>query len=614
MTARLACLLGILVLAFGGCERREDEIRIGAKNFAESRILAEMMAALATEQGLQVRAVVDYPSTQVILEALKLGEIDAYPDYNGTGLVMVGQNPTPDGDEAMARVRALYEPLGLTWLDRIGFANDYALVMRAERAADLGIETISDLVGRAPQLTLAVEDDFTTRPLDGLDPLRARYGMEFGEVEVVPLDERGRVYDMLIDGEADVAEGYATDGQIADYGLVVLEDDLQFFPVYQAAPLVRSETLARHPGLAAALNALAGKIDAETMRELNRRAEIEGRPAQAVARDALARMGLIEAGAVEAVDPLVIATDAPFSDGALAATTLRAARAAFSGRDVQLTAMPGPTRAVLAGDARLALVGADAFFDLSTPAPTRAEDLEAVAAVGEAVVHVIAARSNPDALDGLETLAVGPEGSSSARIGAALVSGLGLAAELVQLPDGSVAALAEAVTSGAAEGAVIVAPAGDNAVAAAFAGGDLKLLPVAGWKEGANLVRFPFLREARLPSGVYPAQFGALDTLRLQLVLAGPAPQEEDAIGEQGPSSIATRELALSDTAVTALNAAIPGTPRVDPALPQAAALTPTLPSPPAAMNPAPDISVLSVALVLFLMWLVWLYMRPRYR
>ena len=614
MIARLTLALALVVLGLGGCERREDEIRIGAKNFAESRILAEMMAALATEQGLRVTAVVDYPSTQVILEALKLGEIDAYPDYNGTGLVMVGQNPTPDGDEAMTRVRALYEPLGLTWLDRLGFANDYSLVMRAERAAELGIETISDLAQRGPQLTLAVEDDFTTRPLDGLDPLRARYGMQFGEVEVVPLDERGRVYDMLIDGEADVAEGYATDGQIADYGLVVLEDDLEFFPVYQAAPIVRADTLGRHPGFGAALAALAGKIDTETMRDLNRKVEIEGRSAEGVARDALARLGLIEAGAVESVDPLVIATDAPFGDGAVGATALRAARAAFTGRDVQLTAMPAPTAAVLGGEARLALIGADAFFDLSTPAPSRSETLEAVAAIGEATVHVIAARSNPNALDGLGRLAVGPDGSSSARIGAALVGGLGLAANLAPLPDGSVAALAEAVTSGAADGAVVVAPAGDNAVAAAFGSGDLKLLPVPGWKEGANLVRFPYLREARLPSGTYPSQFGAVDTLRLQIVLAGPAPQVGDAIGEQGPSSIATRELAVSDTAVQALNAAIPGTPRVDPALPQAAALAPALPSPAAAMNPAPDISFLSVALVLFLVWLVWLYARPAYR
>jgi hypothetical protein len=280
---------------------------------------------------------------------------------------------------------------------------------------------------------------------------------------------------------------------------------------------------------------------------------------------------------------------------------------------VQLAVSPDPIAALQSGAARMALVGADGFFDISTPAPTRSTEIEAVAAVGEAFVHVLAPRGGGP-IGELATLAVGPAGSSSARVGAALASGLGLDAELVTLEDGSVAALAEAVASGAADGAVVLAPAGSEALDAAFAAGELSVLPVAGWKEGANLVRFPYLREARLPAGTYPGQFDAIDTLRLQLVLAGPAPRRDDVIGDQGPSSIATTELAISDTAVLALNGAIPDAPRVDPALPTAAALAPELPSPPAAMNPAPDISVLSVALVAFLIWLGWLYIRPEYR
>lgn len=614
MTARAALALVALVLALVGCDQREDQVRIGAKNFGESRILAEMMAALAEEQGLLVPPVTDYPTTQVILEALKLGEVDAYPDYNGTGLVMIGQNPMTDGDEAMVRVRELYEPLGLTWLDRLGFANDYGLVMRADRAAELGVSTISDLVGHAEQLTIAVEDDFTTRPLDGLQPMLARYGMAFGDVEVVPLDERGRVYDMLIDEAADIAEGYTTDGQIADYGLVVLTDDLGFFPVYQAAPLVRTDTLARHPELGAALAALAGKIDTELMRDLNRKVEIEGRPARGVARDALARLGLIEAGAVETTDPLVIAADASFIDGATGATTLRAARAAFSGREVQLTSSPDPIADVRSGAARLALTGADGFFDISTPSPTRTNAVEAVAAVGEGVVHVVAPRDGPTALADVRRLAVGPAGSSSARIGASIVSGLNLDAELVPLQDSSIAAAVAAVTGDAADAAIVVAVAGSEALKAAFAADQLSLLPLTGWKDGANLVRFPYLREARLPTRVYPGQFNPIDTLRLQLVLAGPAPKTGDAIGDQGPSSIASGQSAISDTAIEALNAAIPNVSRIDPALPEAAALAPVLPKGPAAMNPAPDISLLSVALVMFLIWLVWLYARPERR
>ena len=125
-----------------------------------------MMAELARHEGLKVAGVVDYETTQAIQEALKRGDIDAYPEYNGTGLVMLGQNPMTDGDAATARVKELYEPLGFSWRAKFGFANNYGLVMRAERASELGITTISELVSRAGDLSIGVEDDFTKRPLE----------------------------------------------------------------------------------------------------------------------------------------------------------------------------------------------------------------------------------------------------------------------------------------------------------------------------------------------------------------------------------------------------------------------------------------------------------------
>src|SRR3546814_8987799 len=88
------------------------------------------------------------------------------------------------------------------------------------------------------------------------------------------------IYDKLLDAEVDVGEVYTTDGQIADYDLVLLEDDLSFFPVYEAAPLVRTDSLDRHPELREAIEALAGKIDAETMRALNSRVDIDGHPVE----------------------------------------------------------------------------------------------------------------------------------------------------------------------------------------------------------------------------------------------------------------------------------------------------------------------------------------------
>jgi hypothetical protein len=128
------------------------------------------------------------------------------------------------------------------------------------------------------------------------------------------------------------------------------------------------------------------------------------------------------------------------------------------------------------------------------------------------------------------------------------------------------------------------------------------------------LARFPFLREARIPSGTYEGQFGAVETLGTQLVLAGPAPVAGDAVGDLGPNSIAISLSPISGVAVRALNDAVPGTLQIDPTLRQAAALAPVLPQLPSDINPSPDRSILSLAVVIFLAWVVWLYIRPQYR
>lgn len=612
LSALWAALLA-LPLLLAGCEDPEDKIAFGAKNFTESRILAEMMAAMAEEQGLAVAGIVDYPDTPSIMAAIKAGDIDAYPDYNGTGLVMLGQNPIADGDEAQARVKELFEPLGLSWLERFGFANNYGLALRSDRARDLGVTRISDLAPLAGDLSIAIEDDFLSRPLDGMGPMTARYGFAFGEVEVVPLDERATLFDKALAGDVDVIEVYTTDGQIPEYNFTVLEDDLGFFPVYQAAPVVRSDSLARHQGLGPAITALGGRIDTALMQQLNERVEIEGRSSRAIARDALARLGLIDAGAVETQEPLLVAADVGLASSVEAAGTLRAVQRAFTGRDVRFQETTAPLDAVAAGAARLAFVGAEAFYDLSKPTPVRSAAFEAVAPAGQAIVHVVAARDGVAGLADAGTIATGPAGSASARIAGLLVDGLGLGATVAPT-EGGIAETIEAVRGGAADAAVLLAPPGHPAVADALAAGGLALLPLEGWSQGSNLVRYPFLRPARIAGGTYRGQPAAVDTLRTQLVLAGPAPRPGDAIGDQGPGAVVAEAQPISASAVERLNAALARPEQIDPVVPISAALAPALPTPAAPMNPAADISILSLVLVIFLVWLAWLLVRPEYR
>ncbi|MEO0566424.1 MAG: glycine betaine ABC transporter substrate-binding protein [Pseudomonadota bacterium] len=612
----LAALAGMFVLV--GCSERDNGIRIGSKSFGESRIMAHMMAAIAREQGLPVEGVVEYANTPAILEALKRGDIDAYPEYNGTGLVMLGQSPLSDGDEAMTRVKEVFEPLGISWRERVGFANNYGLAMLPDRAQELGLTTMGDLVPRSSEVTLGIEDDFVVRPLDGLSPMVQRYGFEFASIEEVPLADRGTLYDKLLDGEVDVIEVFTTDGQIADYGLVLLEDNLSFFPVYELAPIVRLSALSEHPELGAALDALGGQFSATDMQSLNRRVDLEGRAPEAVARDALARVGLLSTGAIEAEDPLLIAASPIIIESEFAGMSLRAVRRAFVGREVALDANEMPLAEVSSGSARLAMVGAESFFDVSGPAPRRLGQYESVAAVGSNYLHLIARTADdaPGSLQDATSVIVGPQSSSSHTLGMILKDALGLSADLVTSDAASVADMIAAIDTGGGAVALVAAPLGTDALEAAFTEAGLKLLPIGGWTDGPNLVKYPFMRQTRIPAGTYDLQFTAIETLSSQVVLAGPAPAAADTtIGEQGPGATAAPSLKPVPTStVQALSEAIPNGGLVDPVLPMAAAFAPVLPEPPAAMNPSADVSILNTLLVLMFAWIFWLYVRREVR
>jgi len=602
------------ILGLAACDEGPDDIVIGAKNFGENRVLAHMMAELLIQNGIPVAGVVDYPDTQTLMEAFQSGDVDAYSEYNGTALVMLGQNPTTDGDRATELVRQLYEPLGYSWRERFGFANNYALAMRPAVAERLGIETMSDLEEAAPELTIGVEDDFQTRPLDGLQAMNARYDLAWQDVRSVGLDNRARLYEMLLDGEADVIEVYTTDGQLADFGLTVLEDDRDFFPVYQAASVARTASLAAWPQMGAVLDSLAGQIDVELMQELNRRVDIEGREPQAVARAALAELGLIEGGAIIPEEPVTLAMAPALSDGSASLRAVRAARAAFSGNEIVVLADESPLAQVADGSARIALVSAEAFFDLSTAAPQRIEAFEALGVIGRNLVHLIAAEDGPRALSRAQRLITGPEGSSSHKVATIVKSGLGLDAQIVPLDTADVDALA--AETGSDGVAVVMSPEGGRQLQNLFSRGGHRLLPLPGWTEGANLVRYPFLRPDSIAAGSYDGQSDAVESLGAQLVLAGPARNEDmAALGDSGPLVIQDELQPLSPPAVRAINAALgDAVVRVDPTLRQAPALRPELPEPPAPINPSADISILSLLVTLLFVWLIWLYIRPEYR
>jgi glycine betaine/choline ABC-type transport system substrate-binding protein len=267
-------------------------IRIATKNFTEQLILGEIMSQLIEARtDLSVERRFNLGGTMICHEALVNNQIDLYAEYTGTGLTVILKEPViSDPVEAIRFVsRAYRKRFGAEWLKAFGFNNTYAVTVRALDAKKHGWAKISDLEEVAPRLRAGITAEFAERP-DGYPGLRKIYGLQFGEVRDM---DPALMYEAVSKGEVDVICAFATDGRIAAYNLKPLKDDLQFFPPYHAAPVIRQEILQMHPELDGVLSLVEGLLDNAAMQRLN--LEVDGkkrRPAE-VAKAFLEEKGLL---------------------------------------------------------------------------------------------------------------------------------------------------------------------------------------------------------------------------------------------------------------------------------------------------------------------------------
>ena len=245
-----------------------DVVTVGSKNFTEQDILGELVAQLIERTtDLRVERRLGLGGTNICHAALRSGEIDIYVEYTGTGLLNVLEMDM-EANPAKAYLlvaNAYRERWGLEWLPPIGFENGYAMSVRAEQAVEFGWTKVSDLVADQRRLTGGFPSEFMERP-DGYPGLQAAYELELAEVREL---DPGLMYRAVAEGTVDLICAFTTDGRIDAYELFTLEDDLGFFPPYDAAPVTREGLLADHPELGPALALLAGAIDAPTMRRMN---------------------------------------------------------------------------------------------------------------------------------------------------------------------------------------------------------------------------------------------------------------------------------------------------------------------------------------------------------
>lgn len=293
---RVVVALIVVALLFGACSRASAvTLKVGSKDFTEEFILAEMYALLLEDAGFKVERKFNLGGTPIAHAALVKGDIDLYPEYTSTGLLTVlKQQPIADPKAIVEAVRKGYqEQFKLVWLEPAPFNDTQALATTKEVSEKHGIKTYSELSGKATELRLGGPAEFAERA-DGIKGLQQAYG-GFQFKEFKQLGTGSLRYEALRNGQVDVVVAFGTDGQISGLGLVLLRDDKSFYPIYQAAPVVRADVLDRNPKIAEALNKLAPVLTDDIMAGLNWKVDgPEKQEFAAVARAFLQEKGLLK--------------------------------------------------------------------------------------------------------------------------------------------------------------------------------------------------------------------------------------------------------------------------------------------------------------------------------
>ncbi len=305
---RAVILLTVLVAVVAGCggggsssstDLSDADFIVGSKDFTEQQILGYITLLALEDAGATVEDQVGLAGTSATRQALENGDIDMYWEYTGTIWVTFLGHTKPIQDSKKQYEAAAKEDLeknGLKLLEPAPFNNTYALAIRKEEQKKLGVEKLSDLgkliKDKPDEATVCIESEFRSRD-DGLPGMAKAYGYEFPK-ENVSLFDVGVVYDRTDKGEpCNFGEVFTTDGRIAGLGLVPLEDDKSFFPIYNPALNVNKEVIEKNPQLVKLFAPISKKLTTQTLQKLNAKVDVQGQLEDQVAEEWLSENGFI---------------------------------------------------------------------------------------------------------------------------------------------------------------------------------------------------------------------------------------------------------------------------------------------------------------------------------
>jgi osmoprotectant transport system substrate-binding protein len=266
---------------------------VGSKEFTEQLILGNIATLALNNAGADL-SYQDLAGSANARAALISDEIIGYYEYTGTGWLVYLENDVPVvGSDAQydAVKQGDLAANDVVWLEGGQFNNTYAFAMNSDKAAELGVSTLSDIAALpASEQTFCIEAEFSARP-DGFPGLASTYGLNTGNVSTL---DTGAIYSITAAGDTcNFGEVFITDGRVAALDLTVLTDDKEFFPVYQGAFTLKASTLTAFPAIATVLDPISAALTDTVLQNLNAQVDLEGEDPEDVARMFLEDNGFI---------------------------------------------------------------------------------------------------------------------------------------------------------------------------------------------------------------------------------------------------------------------------------------------------------------------------------
>ncbi|MET9252154.1 glycine betaine ABC transporter substrate-binding protein [Streptomyces sp. NPDC048182] len=321
MRRRPVAVAAVLLLAAAGCGLTSgspmvDDVEPGSigkgrplegahltvvsKEFTEQLVLGAIMGIAFEAAGAEVLDRTGIQGSVGTRAAVVNGDADATYEYTGTAWITYQGNskPIPDSRKQWEAVRAADAKEGLTWLPRAPMNNTYALAMNQANFRKYRTRTLSQVAELSKTdpgaVTLCVEGEFANRA-DGLPGLEKAYGMDIPARNITQMDT-GIIYTQTAKGSCTYGEVFTTDGRIKSMNLVVMADDKKFFPIYNAAPMIRTSTMKKWPAIAGVLDPVTRALTNDVARTLNAKVDVDGEDPHQVALDWMKDRGFVKEG------------------------------------------------------------------------------------------------------------------------------------------------------------------------------------------------------------------------------------------------------------------------------------------------------------------------------